>query len=227
MAHAFERYVGFFVEMQGYKISGIAVDEERRRKWTKLEASIKKYDGVRLSEDKSLKLSAECILRNLQNRIILDYHIGSIEMDKIKVFIDNKVNTIIELAPYKYLTNKTKYYSEYINYCRGKIKTDFFEFTEDEYKCLDDSVFIERFQNLYNNMDINNYGCSKDLIVIDEETHFILDGLQRASVLYYKYGKNYRAKVLLVKYGYYDLSSAIPYTNKLRNIKTRKYEELD
>lgn len=227
MAHAFERYVGFFVELQGYKICGVDVDEERQKKWAKLESSIKKYDGVRLAEDDSLKLSAECILRNLQNRIILDYHIGSIELNEIKVGIDNKINTINELAPYKYLENKTKYYSEYINYCHKKRKTDFFELSEDEYRRLDDSIFIERFQNLYNNMNIDNYNSSKDLIVIDEETHFILDGLHRASILYYKYGKGYKANVLLVKYGHYDLSSAVPYTNELRNIKTRKYEELD
>lgn len=227
MAHAFERYLGFFVQLQGYSIYGIDVDQVRQNKWKELEKSLAKYSGLRLLNDNRILLSDDCIVRNLDTRIVRDYQIESIELDKLKAIRKGNVNYIYELAPYKYLTDNNKYYSEYINYCRLNRRNDFYDYSESEFNKLDDTFFIDQFWHLYSEFNAKNYNDSKRLIVVDKETNYILDGLHRASILYHEFGGNYKINVLMIHYGNYDCSSAIPYTNKLRNTKTRKYEHLD
>ena len=84
---------------------------------------------MRLLNDNRILLSDDCIVRNLDTRIVRDYQIESIELDKLKAIRKGNVNYIYELAPYKYLTDNNKYYSEYINYCRLNRRNDFYDYS--------------------------------------------------------------------------------------------------
>lgn len=214
VAHAMERYLGFLVTDNGYKMRGNSVSWYQENKWKKLESKLEQVAGSRLLDEVPVCFSEEFALRCLEYSSIRSWEFEQIKTgDLISVQpTDLKAYHLKELEPYRYL--KTGDREAYIRYCENGRRSDFLNLSEEEFHAVIREVACDRFDELIKDMEQNGYDRTRP-IIIEKATNRILDGTHRACWLLYKYGKDTQIDVLTLDIIHYDLFSAKPFSSRL------------
>ncbi len=195
-AHAMERFITANIEQEGYKLYGNNICKLKRKKYHKLEEKLSQISGIRLINDKKFILPNDFYLRTVENSFIAKYEICKIKLKDITRYDQGKYTSIKEWAPYQFLLGKEK---DYIDYCLNYRRTDYMNLDDKKFEEYVKKNCINDYKVLIKKLEEKKYN-KKYPIIIDENNNMILDGLHRASYLMYKYGENYKIKVLKIKF---------------------------
>jgi len=177
LAHAMERIICAQPEAQGYKILGLQT--LHKHYWLE-KYSWQRTSSLRLLEDKRFDLDADFFYKTLEFRRIKTYALKKIRIGDIKRrWIDGKLYTLNECAPFLYLTGNKKVYQDY---CRVNSQTSKFDMS------------IKRFENLITSM--KNGINTRQVPVIYGPQNILMDGQHRLCFLLHKYGVNYEVLCL-------------------------------
>lgn len=227
LAHAFERYLGIFVNECGYFIKGIKVDAIMRKRWHELEYFLNKMAAMNIINNKICILSSDSISANIENHFIYGYRIKKVQLKELVVVLDGEAYLIEDLPPYKYLIDKEKNKKLYIDFCRKYRRKDFFGVTNKEFLNFDGDIFLKRYNNLITHINAINYNYQNCYILVNKKDNSILDGLHRASILLYDNSNELIINVLELDYVHYDLNSAKYYSTELVNLDTGGIVDLE
>lgn len=177
LAHALERIICAFAEINNQQIYGISVQHPLYKE--EIEKN-KKFSSLRLLEDKNFDLNYDFFYKSLEKMSIKNYEIRSIKLKEIKRNWFGKVYSLSQCSPYKYLKGDKLRYEEY-----AKINAEISPF----------KMSTARFDALIKSIDTNGFN-KRYLPVVNAKNNSILDGLHRCSYLLNKYGEEHVVDVL-------------------------------
>ena len=173
-AHAMERIICFAQEGK-YTLYGIKTKHPLYKKKT---AKMLSLSSISLLNDERIKFDYAFFYKHLEGRPILKYEITQIKLGDIRrKFFDNKIYTLEECSPYKYLQGETKRYQEYCAINK-------------QYSDIDMSE--SRYKNLIASID---KGYDPKMMPIVSQNNIILDGQHRCCILLNKYGSDHKVTV--------------------------------
>ena len=179
LAHLMERYFCIPVLTQGYSIDGNDVCLLSRTLKKPLESLLHRWSSERLLET-NYHIDDEYFYWKLDN-LLVRFREKEVVLGDLKYPSDIKKKNIplVECAPFQYLSGNTEDYSEYAKY------------HEDNGFPL---MTSERYEKLISSLETNGYNNSN--IILVDDRNVIADGQHRACYLAYKYGIDYKIKVL-------------------------------
>lgn len=186
IAHKLERIICLTILNEGYHFSGNSVMRFKRwyRKLSLDYLRRKKYNGVRILNNKNIKLDDEFVYFSIENRLIKKYEIINLPLSEIKRrWINNEDIPLSECHPYRYLVTKDP--DIYQEYC--DLNKQFFNL---------DIMSRERFDLLMKSID--EKGFENESVIVVNEDNIIMDGQHRCCYMMYKFGEEYKIPVLRV-----------------------------
>ena len=148
-----------------------------------------------LKNDNRFKISDRLLFDILNRFPIKKYDIEKIKLCDIKYFWQGQIISIDETATYDYIVNKnTERYIKYIKEVNtdssGRISNRIFDIIAED---------LERCRDTIKAILTEGYDIKKDSVIIDDR-NIIIDGLHRTSILWNKFGGEYKIAVLKVYY---------------------------
>ncbi|MBQ2658431.1 MAG: hypothetical protein IJF87_07695 [Erysipelotrichaceae bacterium] len=215
LAHAMERYLGFLVTDQGYRIEGNRISWYQENKWKKLEQRLEPLSGNRLLQECPVTFSREFAARYLDSTFIKDYSFESVRVNDLLTFQADGLQKyrLEESGPYLYL--KTGNSEDYIAYCEKQLQTGYLNLSDDAAREKISKECCSRFHELIQEMEEKGYDERKP-IVIEKDSKRILDDVEQAAYLLFRYGKEEVVRVLALDPVYFDLYSARPFRSRLK-----------
>ncbi|MBR2273454.1 MAG: hypothetical protein IJ864_01275 [Alphaproteobacteria bacterium] len=177
LAHAVERIICALAEAQGYEILGLTTPHrcylfERRK--------LQKSSALRLLEDNRFELDPDFFYKTLELRKIKAYTLEKVKISDIKrKWIDGKLYSLNECAPFLYLSGNKNAYQEY---CQVNSETSKFDMSEN------------RFTNLISSLEKGF--DERKVPVIHGAQNILMDGQHRLCYLLKKYGESHEITCL-------------------------------
>lgn len=124
-------------------------------------------------------------LERITNRPVISYEIVEIPVGKVRRYYKDRIMPLTETDVYKYMDGSKESAEQYDRYCgecvgnanRGKAQ----------------------FDELIDSFDGDSYDLKKGAIFVNQ-LNIIVEGQHRCCVLLKKYGKDYKIKVVRMKY---------------------------
>ena len=188
-AHRMERIICFPSLWEGLEISGPSVLSLKRSFWVFFPFAWwwRKYNGVRILNDPQVHVDDVFAFYCIEPQLIKSFKFIDVKVGEIKRKLyptENKVVSIDETLPYKYLvTRDPTVYDEYCEYNKAVWKTDV--------------MSQKRFDELISSM--NEYGDTQKTNIVIDENNIIWDGQHRCCWLLYNKGPRHIINALCLQ----------------------------
>ena len=179
-AHFVERYLCISLLLQGYLMRGNSASTVKRALLKPITLIMNHYSSERLFQE-NIDLDDEWFLWQLDNRLI-KYRYVDLRFRDLKCYLGNRVFSLLEGAPYKYVSEGDS--AGYERYCELHAASGLPLMTK------------ERFDRLIDSINKNGYDERKISIVDDQ--NILLDGQHRACILANKYGADSTIRVIKI-----------------------------